>query len=189
MGPRCASRRAPRPQNLAVRVVTAVHAVPRIAGGRPGLAPAERLAGGPALPFTAELRLHLFERTSFVPAVGLPAVAVGRAVRFVVRALLDVGTALVVLAPVLVFHGRVDRFGHALAGQAAGDGAHGAPDGRAHGPGNGSDGRSGGAAARRPHPHAHGMRPGGLGDGITVGVGLVLHVLDRAVLVLDLHEP
>src|SRR5689334_16583418 len=92
-------------------------AMPGVAGGVLGLVPAQARGMGRLVPAALHVGLGVVEGAAFVAAARLPAVAIGgghvvvRDVRVVVIA------GLVVLAPVGVLGGRVDRLGDALAGE------------------------------------------------------------------------
>src|SRR5690606_6521632 len=117
---------------VAVRVAgqRTLDAMPGGAGRLAGVLPLQpRITAVARLVVAAQLRLDLVEVAPLVPRPRLVAGTVGRAVVLVGVVRLDVGLVAVVLLPVLVLRGWVHAFGHALAGEAAGDGAHG----RSHG--------------------------------------------------------
>src|SRR5665213_4148485 len=78
-------------------------AVPRIAGGELRAVPAELRLAPRLVPAAAQIGLDAVEGPAGVGAVRAHAVAVGRAVVVVTRAIVDVGTVVVVLAPIGVF--------------------------------------------------------------------------------------
>src|SRR5205823_8824579 len=122
-------------------------AVPGVADGH--LRPLPRQAGPAvlAVPVAAEGGLHLVEVFARVALPRLPAVAIRRGELHVIRAL-GVGARLVILAPVGVLSGGVDRLGDALAGVAPGHRANDRADDRADGPGHRADGGPSRAGAR-----------------------------------------
>src|SRR5690606_14156099 len=98
-------------------------------GGRWGALPlASRIAAIAGLVLPAQVALDIVEAATVITRTCLVAGAVGRAVVLVGVVGLVVGLVAVVLLPVLVFGGRVDALGHALAGQPAGHRACRRPD-------------------------------------------------------------
>src|SRR5262245_48569577 len=108
-----------------------VQPVPGVARGELGLVPLElgRVGAGRG-PLALEVGFDLVERAAGVTAARLPAMLIGWPKIVIRPRLFIVGTRRVVLTPVSVFGGRVDRLGNLLASQATRDAAnHRAGDG------------------------------------------------------------
>src|SRR5205823_3962622 len=145
---RSASRQAVMGQRL-------FEPVPGVAGGGPGLLPAERRLAAGLLPAAVQLRLGFAPVPPRVPAERLPAVAIGGLVIAVRTALFDIGPHGEVARPEGVLVGGVDRLGHGLAGQPADHDTGHRADGSPDRPGRGTDRGPDQPGADGSDPHAN----------------------------------
>lgn len=86
-------------------------ALPSVAGSVFGVLPCQLGCAFGAVPIAHQLGFRLFERAAFVPPVGIDAVAIGGAILVIGGPLGNIGPARIVLAPVGILGGGVDRFG------------------------------------------------------------------------------
>src|SRR6266545_212589 len=141
---------------LGVVAVAVVDPVPGVVGRRLGGVPVQ--VGGsslPLAPIALEIALGVVPVAVGVAGAGLPAIAVGRAQILVVVAL-GIGPVLVGATPEGILLGRIDRLGEPLAGEAAGQSAHGrADDGADRASHRSADHRADRAAGRRADSGSH----------------------------------
>src|SRR5690606_12606430 len=155
----------------------ALDPVPGRAGGLAGILPLQsRVAAVAGLVLIAQVGLDIIEVAPVITGTRLVAGAVRRAVVLVGVVRLHVGLVAVIPFPVLVLGGRVDAFGHALAGQAARDGTDRRPHHRAYRTGRRADRRAGDTAAGGTDARADRVGARGAGDRIAVHVVLVVVV-------------